>query len=362
MTEDARAVPEAEDLTPDGGGSVPQRMALRSAEFRRVREDGWRRLEGMVNRVEGQGIGALSSGEATEIALLYRAAASSLSVARNIVLDRGTLTYLENLTLRAYLVVYGPRHGVAEGLAEFFKRGFPRAVRAMRPHLAIALAAMMIGVASGYAVVSVNVEYFSVIAPRELAGGRGPGSTAEELMSEELFAPWPGFVDAFVVFANSLFRHNTIVGILCFGLGFAAGVPTILLLLYNGAVIGAFVALHERHGLAIDFIGWLSIHGVTEILAILLCGAAGLVIAEHILFPGAMTRIESLTVSGRTSAGVVAGTTALFFAAGILEGGFRQLIGSTPGRGAFAAATAALWAFYFLRAGRGGGADNGDAG
>jgi uncharacterized membrane protein SpoIIM required for sporulation len=326
-----------------------------------VREEGWRRLEEMVSRAEKSGIASLSFHEAEEIPLLYRSAASSLSVARNIVLDRNTLTYLENLALRAYLVVYGPRRGVTEELGGFLRRGFPAAVRAMIPHLAIALAAMIIGLISGYVMVTADAEYFSVIAPAGITGGRGPDSTAEELASEELFAPWPGFVNAFVVFANSLFRHNTIIGILAFGLGFAAGVPTILLLAYNGAIIGAFIALHERRGLTVDFIAWLSIHGVTEILAILLCGAAGLAVAGHILFPGTMSRIESLAAHGRQSSGVVAGAVGMFFIAGILEGGFRQLIGSTPLRGVFAAATAALWAFYFLGAGRNGENRDGDS-
>lgn len=134
--------------------------------------------------------------------------------------------------------------------------------------------------------------------PGDLAGGRGPGSTREELIHEELFAPWPGFVHAFVVFADSLFRHNAMVGLLCFGLGFALGVPTLILLLYNGLTIGAFLALHVERGLGIEFMGWLSIHGVTEILAVLLCGAAGLVVAEKIVFPGRLSRLENLARHG----------------------------------------------------------------
>ncbi|MDR1915457.1 MAG: stage II sporulation protein M [Synergistaceae bacterium] len=337
-------------LSSDEKSALPP-ISLRSAEFRTAREEGWRRLEDMVNRVEKNGIAALSADEAEELPLLYRSAASSLSVARSIVLDRNTLTYLENLALRAYLVVYGPRLGMMRSMAEFFKRDFPRSVRAMRWNLAIALCAMIIGVAAGYIMVRTNIDYFSIIVPRQFGDSRGPESTAEELINNELFAPWPGFVNTFVVFANSLFRHNSIVGIFSFGLGFALGIPTLLLLTYNGLIMGAFIALHERRGLAIDFIGWMSIHGVTEILAILLCGAAGLVIAEKILFPGDMSRIESLAVHGRASAGVVSGAVLLFFIAGIFEGGFRQLINNTPGRYVFAITTAALWALYFTKSG-----------
>jgi uncharacterized membrane protein SpoIIM required for sporulation len=326
-------------------------IALRSAEFRRVREYAWVRLDEMVGLVERKGIGALSADEAQEIARLYRSAASSLSVARNIALDRNLILYLENLTLRAYLVVYGPRIGVLQSLAIFFTGGFPRAVRKLAKHLCIASAAMLIGIAAGYALVCADAENFSLLVPGALAGGRGIHSTREELLSDELFAAWPGFVDAFIVFANSLFRHNAIIGIASFGLGFALGVPTLLLVAYNGAALGAFIALHAAKGLAVDFIGWVAIHGVTEILAISLCAAAGLSIAETIIFPGGLSRMSSLASRGREAAGVAAGAVALFFIAGFIEGGFRQLIAYTPGRYAFALATAALWAIYFARAG-----------
>ena len=67
------------------------------------------------------------------------------------------------------------------------------------------------------------------------------------------------------MFANVLFNHNTMVGILSFGLGLAAGVPTVMLSVYQGLALGAFLALHYDRGLTVDFLGWLSIHGTTEL-------------------------------------------------------------------------------------------------
>ncbi len=331
---------------------VPETPGLRSAEFRRGRELGWRRLDDMVARIEKRGIGELSAEEVEQLPLLYRAAVSSLSVARGIVLDRNLLLYLENLSLRAYLAVYGPRVGIMQSMGAFFSRDFPRSVRTLGRHLALTLAALVVGTFAGYMLVRADMSWFTTLVPEGLAGSRGPGSSREDLLNEELFAPWPGFTETFIVFANSLFRHNTMVGIFAFGLGFTLGIPTLLLMAYQGVVLGAFIALHADRGLTVDFIGWLSIHGVTEILAILLCGAAGLVVAEKILFPGRLPRLENLARHGRKAAGVAAGAVVLFFIAGILEGGFRQLIANTPGRFALALATGALWLWYFLRVGK----------
>lgn len=323
-------------------------LVLRSAEFRRAREATWRTLEEMVGRVEKHGIGALSAEELQALPLLYRATISSLSVARSIALDRNLLRYMESLSLRAYLVVYGPREGLLETLGRFFLHGFPALVRRARRPIALATFALLLGVAAGYLLVAGDEQWFHSIVPEDLAGGRGPASSARDLLDDQIFAPWPGFVDAFVVFANALFQHNTLVGITAFGLGIAAGVPTFLLLVYQGVVIGAFVALHANRGIALDFVGWMSIHGVTELTAIVLCGAAGLMIGGKVLFPGQGGRLDNLARDGRAAAGLAAGAVVLFLVAGLIEGGLRQLVASTSGRFAIAALTGVLWLAYFL--------------
>ena len=325
---------------------------LRSSQFREGRERLWRQLEELVTRVEKKGVRALSAEEAQKLPLLYRAGLSSLSIARTIVLDRNVLLYLENLSLRAYLVVYGPRRGLWSSFKQFVKEDFPRAVRKMWPHLLVASLIFFVSAVVAYWLVLGDISLFHSFVPEDLAGSRGPDSSVTELREQELFPPWAGFAKMFLFFGNFLFRHNTLIGILCFGLGFLLGVPTILLLISNGLTIGAFVALHAHKSLMTDFVGWLSIHGVTEILAILLCAAAGLVVAEKIIFPGQGTRLQNLARQGRSAASVAAGAVALFFIASILEGGFRQLVDNTPGRYGVALLTAIFWWGYFCFAGR----------
>ena len=149
-----------------------------------------------------------------------------------------------------------------------------------------------------------------------------------------------------------LFSHNTMVGIMTFGLGMAAGVPTIMLSVYQGLPLGAMIALHYDRGLTIDFLGWLAIHGVTELGALVLFAAGGLVIAEKILFPGRYSRIENLALHGRLAAQMAVGAVLMLFVAAILEGGFRQLVANTPLRFAIGFGIGALWLAYFSLAGR----------
>jgi uncharacterized membrane protein SpoIIM required for sporulation len=327
-------------------------LVLKSSEFRKGREASWRDLEALVDRVERRGARALSLDELQRLPILYRAALSSLSVARTIALDRNLLLYLENLALRAFLCVYGPRVDARSGIAAFFARDLPAAVRAARWHLLIAAVSIIVGVAAGFLLAVQDESWVSTLVPSGLAGGRGPSSTRADLYDKEIFAPWPGFAVSFGVFANMLFSHNTAVGLLSFGLGLAAGVPSVMLMAYQGLVLGAFLALHYNRDLTVDFLGWLSIHGVTELTAIALFAAAGLVIAEKLLFPGRYSRIESLALHGRQAGYIAVGAVLMLFVAGILEGGCRQLVASTPGRFAIAFATAVLWFGYFRYAGR----------
>jgi uncharacterized membrane protein SpoIIM required for sporulation len=341
------------DITgqPGGTGAKPT-LVLRSTEFRRGREQGWQDLEGLVAKVERGGIGALSTEELQRLPLLHRSTLSALSVARAIALDRHLLLYLENLGLRAFLVVYGPRQGMLEGCRDFFTRGFPAAVRGAGLHILIAFLAILVGTAAGFMLTVGDESRLSALIPVDLGGGRGINSTREELLQKEIFAPWPGFTRSFITFANFLFQHNTLIGIMTFGLGIAAGVPTLMLLVYQGLVFGAFIALHSNRGLLVDFLGWVSIHGVTEFGAIILCGAGGLVIAQNILFPGRYSRVDNLTAQGRTAAQIVVGAVFMFFIAGLIEGGFRQLVADTGARFAIGALTGAAWLAYFVLAGR----------
>jgi uncharacterized membrane protein SpoIIM required for sporulation len=328
-------------------------LVLKSSEFRKGREESWRELEGLVGRVERRGVRGLSLDELLRLPILYRAALSSLSVARTIALDRNLLLYLESLALRSFLAVYGPRASPLEGLRAFFGRELPAAVRSARWHILVATLCLLVGTVAGFMLTVQDEAWFSSFVPSGLSGGRGPTSTRADLLNKEIFAPWPGAIEAFGIFANVLFSHNTMIGIMTFGLGMAAGIPTILLTAYQGMPLGAFLALHYDRELTIDFLGWLAIHGVTELGALILFAAGGLVIAEKILFPGRYSRIENLAMHGRLAAQMAVGGVLMLFAAAILEGGFRQLVQSTPLRFTIGLGIGALWLTYFCFGGRG---------
>jgi len=326
-------------------------LVLKSSEFRKGREGGWRDLEVLVRQVEQRGTRSLSLEDLHRLPVLYRAAVSSLSVSRTIALDRNLLLYLENLALRSFLVVYGPRLNPFEGIRDFFRFELPAAVRAARWHIVIAALSLLVGVAAGFMLTLQDEAWFTSFSGG-MAQGRGPSSTRADLLEHEIFAPWPGVVESFGIFASQLYSHNTLVGIMTFGLGLAAGIPTVMLTVYQGLILGAFLALHYNRDLGVDFLGWVSIHGTSELGALILLAAGGLVIADKILFPGRYSRIDNLALHGRQAAQMAAGAILMLFVAGFIEGGLRQLVASTPLRFAIGLGVGASWIVYYSLSGR----------
>jgi uncharacterized membrane protein SpoIIM required for sporulation len=321
-------------------------LVLKSERFRAEREADWRKLEGLLDRIEKQSPDALTDEEMVALPALYRAALSSLSVARAISLDQAVIAYLEGLSTRAYFCVYGSRSRLSERVARFFRADWPLAAQRLWRETLIAVLITVLGVLVGYLLVGQDPDWYYSFIPEGMAGDRTPAASTEALRAT-LFDSNGRDGDGLSVFAAFLFTHNAQISLFAFALGFAFCLPTALLLAYNGCVLGAFTALFVSRGLGVELGGWLLIHGVTELFAVTLAGAAGLRIGWALAFPGAETRLAAATKAGREAATLMAGVVVMLFCAGLLEGFGRQLITSTAARYAVAGVTGALWLSYF---------------
>ena len=236
---------------------------LRSDKFRLEREGDWRQLESIVTRMERGGLRKIDDEDLLALPGLYRIASSSLSVARETSLDAATLSYLESLVQRAWFQVYGPRKGFLGWMREFFTGGWSRAVQAMWLDICIALFVMVAGTVVGWLLVDGDEEWYFRIVGESSAQGRVPGADRETLM-ESLSAHQDASGLSF--FAAFLFDNNAGVAILAFALGFAFGIPSLLLLIYNLAGLGAMFWVFSSAGLGYEFGGWLFVYAPVSIL------------------------------------------------------------------------------------------------
>lgn len=326
-------------------------FTLKSAQFRSERERTWRELERLVGRIEKSGFKSLSTDELSRLPSLYRSTVSSLSVARAISLDKNLLSYLTALVGRAYIAIYGTKRRARHAIVDFFAYRFPTAVRRNMVFVVLALVITVLGVLTGHLLTDADPERYYSFVPVAMAGGRTPAASTESLR-EVLYDSSGGVVSQLGFFATFLFTHNAKIGLMAFALGFVAGVPVLYLLFYNGLLLGAMASLYASRGLGFEFWAWVLPHGVTELGAVILCGAAGLVLGWSLLFPGPHTRLQNLAIRGREAAVMAIGCVAMFFLAGLIEGVFRQLVHSVVLRWGVAGTTLVFWIWYFLFFGR----------
>lgn len=87
-------------------------------------------------------------------------------------------------------------------------------------------------------------------------------------------------------FSGMLMTHNTRVTLTAMALGMSWGIGTLVLLFYNGVILGAVAVDYVLAGQTTFLLGWLLPHGAVEIPAILVGGQAGFVLAGALLGRG----------------------------------------------------------------------------
>jgi uncharacterized membrane protein SpoIIM required for sporulation len=137
----------------------------------------------------------------------------------------------------------------------------------------------------------------------------------------------------FTAFSSFLFTNNLGVSLAAFALGMTLGVGSAWLLFYNGVMMGALGAVFVEAGQLTAFATGVLPHGVLEIPAALIGGAAGFVLAEGIVRARPWPRREELARAGKEALLLAAGCVPLLAAAAILEAGVARAPDWFVGRG-----------------------------
>jgi uncharacterized membrane protein SpoIIM required for sporulation len=323
---------------------------VNATRFRAAHQEAWQRLEAIVTRIEKRSVRALPEEDLLALPVLYRTTLSSLSIARETSLDRALQTYLEQLCTRAYFQIYGAPGNAWRQIVKFFARDWPGAIASLWRETLAAVLLTILGTLLGYWLVKHDPSWFYSIMSPDMAEGRDPAASAQTLR-EVLYGGKDS--DPLATFATWLFTHNAQVALFAFALGFAFGVPTALLLVFNGLTLGALVEIYAQKGLSTALGGWLIIHGSTELFAIALAGAAGFRIGLAVAFPGRESRLESAVSAGRTGGTAMAGVVLMLLVAGLLEGIGRQTIQVDWERYALGLSAFTAWlVYYYLPRGR----------
>src|SRR5690606_15743433 len=113
--------------------------------------------------------------------------------------------------------------------------------------------------------------------------------------------------------------NNIRVAIMAFVAGIFLGVGTLLVLMYNGVMLGSFQYFFHEQGLLWESARTIWIHGTIEISVIVIAGCAGLVLGNGILFPGTFSRFYSFRRGMKDGLKILLSTIPFFVIAGFLE-------------------------------------------
>ena len=239
----------------------------------------WMRLEQLTAMA---GSARLGPAEVDEFVQLYQRASTHLSHARTQRADPTLVTRLTRLVADARGVLYGTRSRSLAGFVRFFTTSFPAAVwHARRFVVASALLLFVPAILMG-----------SWLARSDAALEASAPDALREAYVEEDFESYYSSAPA-SQFATQVTVNNIQVGFLAFALGILLCVPTAYVLAFNGANVGWAAGLFAAVGQQAKFYGLILPHGLLELSAIVVAGAAGLAVGWAIVDPGDRPRTAS---------------------------------------------------------------------
>jgi uncharacterized membrane protein SpoIIM required for sporulation len=282
----------------------------------KARNPSWQRLEELLKIVDGGGLSKLDHLQLRELGRLYRATSADLSRCRAMNLGQNVQTYLNNLVVKAHNQVYQTKANRWSDLINFLWYGFPQLVR--RYILYVGVSFMMFLVPFGMSFYYVQQD--SHFAQLEVM--KGHPIVPDELWDIiEKHGLWTDSVQHYSATAAGLIATNNIrVSIMAFVLGITFGTGTVFVLFTNGLMIGTILGLCRTYGLMERLGAFVAPHGVLELSAIFISGAAGLLIGKSMLFPGLYKRTDAMRMIAKDACGLFMGCVPLLLLAGTIEG------------------------------------------
>lgn len=268
--------------------------------FIAVHQAEWDRLDSLARR------NRVSANEADELLQLYQRASTHLSMIQAVEPDSPVAAQLSARIGRARTHLTSTGENVLTSAAYFFAQTLPVAFYRLRwLTVAIGVAFLTLGVAAGYW--AYHHPQLDLIMPEQ----------AREAYAQEEFVTYYSEHPS-SSFASQVWTNNAWIAAQCVAFG-VTGVWPLFILALNGVSVGIAGGIMHEQGAAADF--WLHIlpHGMMELTAIFVAGAAGLRIFWAWVAPGRQTRLAALAEEARCLITVAIGLTLVLLISGVVE-------------------------------------------
>jgi len=277
----------------------------------------WDSYQRMLGEARGGGLARMGEARVSRFGAMYREVAADLARARTYGGSPELLYMLERAVGAGHNLLYRAPAKRWIGVRRWVMGGFPALVRLRWRPIALASALLYLPAILTFAAVRNNPGLGrSMIGPEmmeraeqaEARQARGQG-----YVSPEDFGGSP-------LMSSTIMTNNIQVTFGAYAGGLLAGLGTVLMLVFNGVLMGAVTGVFANYDANLHLWSFLLVHGVIELTAICVAGGAGLWLGSAMLLPGRLTRREALVRRGRESVSLIGGTAVMLVVAGIIEG------------------------------------------
>ncbi len=307
--------------------------------------EAWERLESTLSETRSSGVTRLDATRLRQLHDDYRRSAADLAYAQTHFPESQSAEYLNSLVGRAHAELYGAAPRRLASMWGFFARGYPALVREHWREVSLSAALLFGATALGFILAYVNYPLARLFIPEALR--EGVSDTLESGTDlHAITAPFAPLLTAGIT------ANNIQVAFLAFAGGMTFGALTVYALMVNGLLLGALAGAFDKAGGSLYFWALIVPHGSLELPAIVLAGAAGLMIGRALISPGDLPRSAALKRVSPNALRVLLGTLPLFVVAGAIEAFITPAPLPESLKLAFGAVLAALLLTYLLFAGR----------
>jgi uncharacterized membrane protein SpoIIM required for sporulation/uncharacterized RDD family membrane protein YckC len=308
----------------------------------------WEAFEGIAGRAARRGLDSFSAAELPDFAARYREVAADLARLRTYGGDPRTVARVERLVAAGHNALYRDERRPLARVAAVLLRDCPAAVWRSRRAVAIALVALFGPAVAGYALIRERPALAYELLPDVMIERAEAGAErqADGLGYVEVDPAERPFMAVYLI------NNNVKVAFRCFAGGIFLGVGSLFFLSYNGLHLGTSAGHYANVGLFKYLLTFIVGHGVLELFAIAVAGAAGLLLGLALLAPGDLTRSEALVVRGRTAAQMIGVVVVLLVLAGLIEGLASASGASFAYRVAVSSASAVFLLLYLINGAR----------
>ena len=281
----------------------------------------WSELEAVLDRLENKPDYKLKLRSLERFHYLYQRASADLAKISTFSAEPNTRLYLETLVGRAFGEIHETRekpHRLRP--IRWFFNTFPQTFRKHVRAFWISLLSILVGAAFGGFALIVDSSTKQILLPfSHLQGDPSDRVRNEEDVDTDRLK------GAKTSFSSFLMTHNTKVAIFTLALGMTWGIGTLMMLFYNGVILGAVAVDYVLAGETTFLLGWLLPHGAVEIPAILLAGQAGMVLAGALIGWGKSISLRMrLRKISNDLVTLIFGVALMLGWAGIIEAFFSQ--------------------------------------